>query len=346
MPHPTLISRRSAMLMPLAFPLALSACKFGTDVLKITGLTMGTTYNVTAVDKSGAVDEADLKARIDLALAEVNTQMSNWDEASEISRFNAQSGGASVALSPELAYVMAAAQDVNRASAGRFDTTIGPLIELWGFGAPGKTALPSDAEIASARARSGHGNTLELTADGLRKTQGAAQVYLAAIGKGYGADRVGLALQEVGITDYLVEIGGDLYASGTNPDGQPWKIGIETPDARDRGVLDVIGVSGLGLASSGDYRNYFEKDGARFSHVIDPATGRPITHKTASATVLAENAMLADAWATAMLILGRTRGLEVAEAQGLAVLFVERDAEAAELQFTQHMSSAFATLTA
>ena len=144
----------------------------------------------------------------------------------------------------------------------------------------------------------------------------------------------------------MVEIGGDLYASGHNQNGLPWQIGVETPNPRDRGVLDVVGVSGLGLASSGDYRNYFEKDGQRYSHVIDPMTGRPITHKTASATVLADNAMLADAWATAMLILGRERGLQIAAEQDIAVLFVERDDAADALQFKTTPSETFKRLTA
>ena len=337
----TTLSRRSFILMSVA----LAACKPGENILKITGLTMGTTYNVVAVDKSGSVSEAEAKKRIDAALALVNQQMSNWDPTSEISRFNAKTGTESVSVSSDLATVMQAAESVNVASEGRFDTTMGALIDLWGFGANGETRMPEAAEIAEAKARSGHAATLNVGASSLQKKQGDAQVYLSAIGKGYGADQVGRALETLGMTDYMVEIGGDLYASGKNADGLPWQIGIEKPAALSGGVMGVIGVSGLGLASSGDYRNYFEKDGQRYSHLIDPATGRPITHKTASATVLAENAMLADAWATAMLILGRERGLEIAEEQNLAVLFVERDEDAADLQFKSVASGRFNALT-
>ncbi len=222
---------------------------------------------------------------------------------------------------------------------------MGPLIELWGFGAKGQKHLPSDSEIADAQARSGHKPVLG--PDGrLSKTHPDTQVYLAAIAKGFGADQVSRALEELGLTDYMVEIGGDLYAAGRNPDGQPWQIGIEKPAALSGGVVDVVGVSGMGLASSGDYRNYFERDGQRFSHLIDPVTGRPVTHKTASATVLAENAMMADAWATAMLILGREKGLDIAKAHGIAVLFIERDSNAAELRFTAVASPRFKALTA
>jgi len=335
----TTLSRRSFMVMPLA----LMACKPGDLVFEITGLTMGTTYNVVATDPSRQLAEADVRSAIDGALAEVNQQMSNWDAGSEISLFNAGTGA--VQMSDGLAHVMQAAEHVHLASEGRFDTTMGPLIELWGFGAPGQRAMPEAAAVSAALAQSGHANTLSLGNGTMSKTQSDAQVYLAAIGKGYGADRVGRALEALGITDYMVEIGGDLYASGRNPNGQRWQIGVESPDVMAGGLMDVVGVSGLGLASSGDYRNYFEVDGQRYSHIIDPATGHPITHRTASATVLAGNAMLADAWATAMLILGRERGLEIADRENLAVLFVERDADASDIRFTTTANDAFRTLT-
>ena len=337
----TALSRRSFILMSVA----LAACKPGAKILEFSGSTMGTTYNVVAVDASRSVDKIEAQARINAALAQVNHQMSNWDPASEISRFNASKGTDETFVSRELAHVMQAAEDVNKASEGRFDTTMGPLIELWGFGAPGGKRMPQDAEILKAQARSGHGATLKVGVGAIQKIQPDTQVYLAAIGKGFGADQVGRALEGLGLYDYMVEIGGDLYASGLNADGKPWQIGIEKP-ASLSGVLDVVGVSGMGLASSGDYRNYFEQDGARYSHVIDPVTGRPITHKTASATVLAENAMLADAWATAMLILGRERGLEIAKANDLAVLFVERDESASDLRFKTTASENFTALTA
>ncbi|MBO9467115.1 FAD:protein FMN transferase [Tropicibacter sp. R15_0] len=321
-------------------PFALAACYNRTQVIELVGQTMGTTYKVVAVDHKNAVDKAEVEMRISAALADVNKAMSNWDDSSEISRINAAPAGARADMSQELAQVMNAAADVNAASQGRFDTTMGPLIELWGFGAPGQTALPSDAAIAAAQAKSGHANSLLLTGQNVEKTREDAQVYLAGIGKGYGADHVGRALEDLGLSDYMVEIGGDLYASGRNPEGMAWQIGIESPDPLARGVMGVVGVSGMGLASSGDYRNYFEADGQRFSHLIDPVTGRPVDHNTASATVLADNAMLADAWSTAMLILGRERGLEIAEQHHIAVHFVDRNADGS---YVTHQSAAFAS---
>ncbi|MDB6177563.1 FAD:protein FMN transferase [Paracoccus sp. Z330] len=338
----TSFTRRSFLVMPLA----LAACYNRQQVVEFNGLSMGTTYRVVAVDHRNKLDETKLRQAVADALAEVNGAMSNWDDRSEISRVNAAPAGAVTPMSPILSHVMQAAAEVNLASAGRFDTTVGPLIELWGFGAPGARSLPDDASIAAVRARSGHENSLVIGSDAVQKKHDSAQVYLAAIGKGYGADHVGRAIERLGITDYMVEIGGDLYASGRNPDGAPWQIGIESPDVADRGMLGVVGVSGKGLASSGDYRNYFEVDGQRYSHLIDPATGRPVEHKTASATVLADNAMLADAWSTAMLVLGREQGLEIAQQHDIAVQFVERDPSVAHLAFKTFASDAFRNLTA
>ncbi|SHH36917.1 thiamine biosynthesis lipoprotein [Cognatiyoonia sediminum] len=339
---PITFTRRTFLVMPLA----LAACNPRAQVMEFLGLSMGTSYKVVAIDHNGSLERQPIEAAISSALADVNASMSNWDSGSEISRFNAQSGTSEVNFSPDLAEVMSAAADVNAVSAGRFDTTIGPLIELWGFGANGEKSVPTDALLQQAMARSGHENTLHIDNGSAQKKRSDAQVYLAGIGKGFGADKVGRALESFGITDYLVEIGGDLYAAGRNPDGLPWQIGIETPNPTNRGILNVVGVSNMGMASSGDYRNYFEVDGQRFSHLIDPTTGRPVDHTTASATVLAENAMLADAWSTAMLILGREQGIAIADRQGIAVQFVERDPAAANLQFKTETSAAFDQLTA
>lgn len=324
-------------------PLGLAACGSEANAVKLSGATMGTSFNLVAIDAPAYVTQADISAAVYAALDEVTAQMSNWDAASEISRFNAAASTDETPVSPELAYLMAAAQDVHDASLGRFDTTIGPLIEAWGFGADGTAPhSPTPGTVEIAAARSGHDNTLRIAPGVLQKRQTDTQVYLAAIGKGYGADRVGRALAELGITDYMIEIGGDLYAAGRNADGLPWQIGVETPEAWSRGVMEVVGLSNMGLASSGDYRNYFEENGTRYSHVIDPVTGAPITHRTASATVMAENGMLADAWATAMLTLGRDAGLEVADAHDIAVLFIDRDADS----FTTTASARFAALQA
>ena len=343
MTNPLLLSRRSFMVMPLA----LMACKKGWSLLELSGLTMGTNYSIAAIDHSKSIDQAELQSAVDQALGQVNVQMSNWDASSEISRFNAAAAGESLSVSGELHHVMQTAQDVHVASDGAFDVTVGALIDLWGFGA-GQTRsdMPSDADIAQAMACCGQAQSVELEAGGLKKLNSGAEVYLSSIGKGFGVDQVAAVLKGYGITDYMVEIGGDLYTAGRNPEGQPWQIGIETPQAFDRGVTQVVGLSDMGMATSGDYRNFFDYDGTRYSHIIDATTGRPVTHDTASVTVLTDNAMLADAWATAMLVMGRERGLEIANDRDMAVLFIDRAAANGETGFKSTASDRFAALTA
>lgn len=342
-PDITALSRRSILFLPLA----LAACKPGSPVVEVSGSTMGTHYAVAAIDHDRKLSGGDMSKAIESALADVNDQMSNWREDSEVTRFNTDRSTAALPVSSGLAKVVEAAQDVHLASDGQFDITLGPLIELWGFGAHGKVGqTPSDAEIADALRTTGQSRTLRVGNGMLQKLDPGTAIYLSAIGKGYGVDRIAQALAELGVTDYLVEIGGDLYSSGRNPDGLPWQIGIESPDARDQSLQKIVGISNMGMATSGDYRNYFEMDGVRYSHILDAHTGRPVTHTTASATVLTDNAMLADAWATAMLILGRERGLQIAETEGLATLFVERDPNASNTDFVATASSQFSKLVA
>lgn len=344
MPGQYQISRRSVLLMPVCLAV-LGACSAEKSVLKISGQTMGTSYSIVAVDPGSGTTEEELQQVVEKALKQVDLHLSNWNPNSEISRFNASRSLEPVPMSPMLKEVMQAAQEIHQASEGQLDVTLGPLIQLWGFGSKTKQdEAPGEDQIAAALQASGQNRTLEISGNSLQKRRPETEIYLAAIGKGYGVDVIARVIESFGMKDYLVEIGGDLYASGNNPDGQPWKIGIETPDAHDRTVKKIVGLSNLGMATSGDYRNYFEKEGVRYSHILDARTGRPITHKTASVTVLAENAMKADAWATAMLVLGRERGLEIANKRDLAVLFIERDTNAPHTKFKATPSARFSEL--
>ena len=311
------------------------------------GRTMGTTYAVVVVDAAGELDRESLQSAVEATLDEVNKRYSNWDPDSEISRFNAQRTTRDVDISEGLRDMLAIADAVGAAADGKFDLTIDPLVELWGFGPPGPGAdKPDAAAIAAAMGRVGQKRVIALSDDGrtLRKIAPEASVNLSAIAKGYGIDEVALTLRDMGAKDFMVEIGGDLYASGRNAEGGPWRIGIEKPVPGRRGVEEIVTVADLGMATSGDYRNYVEHDGVRYSHIIDAATGYPVAHRTASATVLAESATLADAWATALLALGAERGLEVAEEQGLAAFFVVRQGNAESLEFTHILSSRFESL--
>ncbi len=331
-------------LTALALTFFVSGCWFDKepDVVRLSGETMGTTFDITAIGND--LDENALAASVQETLAEVNAKMSNWDENSEVSTFSASTSTEPVTVSDEFALVIAAADEVHDKSGGAFDVTLGPLIEMWGFG-PRKPEdpVPSDAEIQVALAAVGQDRLLTLDPDAgtLAKSDAGVGINLSAIAKGYGIDAVAASLAEAGIESYMVEIGGDLVAKGENDKGESWRIGIEKPETGSQSIQLVVPVADLGMATSGDYKNFFEQDGVRYSHIIDPVTGRPITHRTTSVTVLAENAMMADAWATAMLALGQEEGLKLAEEHKLAVYFISRDVTAGEETYITVHSSAF-----
>jgi FAD:protein FMN transferase len=300
------------------------------DAIHLSGDTMGTTYNITVVDPPGDATEASLGTEVATVLAEVNSQLSNWDPESEVSRFNAAISTDPIPVSEAFATVIRTAAKAHELSGGKFDVTLAPLIDLWGFGPrqPGEP-VPDDADIEAALTNVGQARMLTLAGDTgtLAKTNPGVTVNLSAIAKGYGIDQLAAALAALGARNYLVEIGGDLVTRGLNPDGNAWAIGIERPDSAGGTIASVVRVSDMGMATSGDYRNYFEDGGVRYSHIIDPTTGRPITHGTASVSVLAPDATTADAMATALLVVGAEEGRAIAEREGLAALFITRAAD-------------------
>jgi thiamine biosynthesis lipoprotein len=303
---------------------------------------MGTTWSVQITHPPADLDQAALYERIGAELAAVNDRMSTYQADSELSRFNAADTTDWFPVSAELTRLVDTAIAVSTLTDGAFDVTVGPLVNLWGFGPEVKAdQLPAQAEIDAALARVGW-HLLATRADppALRKAQADLYVDLSAIAKGYGVDRLADLLEDAGITDYLAEIGGELRGRGLNAAGEPWRIAIERPDAARRAVLRVVALTDLGMATSGDYRNFFELGGKRYSHTIDPVTGRPVDHQLASVTVLAERCAEADAWATALLVLGPERGMTLANDRGLVALFVERFGD--ELRITE--STAFAQM--
>ncbi|WP_170415669.1 FAD:protein FMN transferase [Ruegeria atlantica] len=332
------------LLPVLAVATLVSGCLFDKEpeVVRLSGETMGTTFNVTAIGTD--VDEAALGVAVQETLADVNAKMSNWDPNSEVSTFSASTSTEATEISEDFALVIDAANEVHEKSGGTFDVTLGPLIELWGFG-PRKPEdpVPSDAEIQAALDSVGQDRLLALDSENgtLAKSDAGVGINLSAIAKGYGIDAVAATLRDAGIENYMVEIGGDLVTMGQNDKGESWRIGIEKPEAGAQNLQLVVQLDDLGMATSGDYKNFFEQDGVRYSHVIDPTTGRPITHRTTSVTVLAENAMMADAWATAMLALGQEKGLELAEEHKLAVYFISRDVTGGDDAYITVHSTAF-----
>jgi thiamine biosynthesis lipoprotein len=219
---------------------------------------------------------------------------------------------------------MALALDVGTRSEGAFDVTVGPLVERWGFGAHGAmTKLPTDTELDALRGRLGHDHLgFDPKAGTLRKDAAALRVDLSAIAKGYGVDQAAAALREAGHTDFMVEVGGEIRTAGATEAGRAWRLAVEKPNPTERAIYEVVELRDRAMATSGDYRNFTEVGGKRYSHTIDPTTGRPVTHRLASVSVVAPTCAEADAMATALNVLGPERGLALAEREGLPALFL------------------------
>ena len=303
------------------------------------GETMGTRYSIQFGHSVDRAARADLQTSIEADLERINRLMSTWRDDSEISRFNAHDSTEWFAVSAETVRVVEAALAVSGLSEGAFDITAAPLIAVWGFDTdlPGQ-AIPDDAAIAAAQRRVGaHLLAVRDDPPALRKLQAGVSVDLSAIAKGYAVDRLAARIAAAGVRDFLVEIGGELCTRGINADGRPWTIAIENP-APERAPPALVRPGYRCVATSGDYRNFFEIDGRRYAHVIDPRTGAPVAHALASVTIVADDAMSADAWATAVLVMGPERGLELARRYNAAALLIIRDGDGFELQRTPAFS--------
>ncbi|HSD43432.1 MAG TPA: FAD:protein FMN transferase [Burkholderiales bacterium] len=307
------------------------------------GPTMGSTYTVKIVEPGlSAAGRAQAHAAVLAALERVEGRMSTYRPDSELSRLNRHAEAAPVALSAETLAVFAAAQRVSEASGGAFDVTVGPVVDAWGFGPSKLHAVPPEDEIRRLGARVGH-RMLEVDerSGTVAKRHPDIRADLSGIAKGYGVDAAARALEQLGFGHYMVEAGGEVRTRGLNAVGEPWRVGIERPDAVPQRVHLVVPLSGLSMATSGDYRIFFEQDGRRYSHEIDPAIGAPVMHRLASVSVVHADCVLADAWSTALFVLGPEKGPLQAEAQGLAAHFIVRESGGG---FLDRRSPAFAAL--
>lgn len=302
----------------------------GAELLQLDGMTMGTSWQVQVpqevADDPDALHSA-IQARLDTLDHDI---FSSWENRSELSRFNRAQAPVSQPVSEEMAEVTAMAREVHEQTDGAFDPTIGPLVNLWGFGPDfSSDDIPPEEEIAAALDRLGF-DAIELdTADAdtpVLRRRVDRQLDYSAIAKGYAVDDIATLLESRSVSDYLVEIGGELVASGQRPDGREWRIGIETPRSGRRELFRAIGNAGerLAIAASGDYRNHFEVDGRRYSHEIDPLTGWPVRHSLVSVTVLHESAAMADAYATAFMAMGPERSRALATGLALPVYLIMR----------------------
>ena len=289
---------------------------------------MGTTFSVTVVGEPLVVDATErLGAAIDELLASLDAKMSTYDSTSEVSRFNAFPSSDWFQVSPETATVFRRAREVSEVTSGAFDVTVGPLVDAWGFGPAGpQPTPPSDADIARLLMLVGFTQIeIDETIPAIRKTHIGVESDLSAVAKGYAVDRVADLLDTGGHDAYLIEIGGEIRTRGRRSGGQPWRVGIEQPVDGPSSLQRVIELGDASLATSGDYRNYIERDGVRLSHTIDPRTGRPVTHALASVSVIDALCVRADALATALEVLGPDEAYALASEHGWAALLIIRD---------------------
>ncbi|WP_205422654.1 FAD:protein FMN transferase [Seongchinamella sediminis] len=318
----------------------LAACARDASLLKLGGQTMGTTWSATLIlPPDSDQEELQLLAGIEALLESVNNSMSTYREDSEISRFNRTPVGEWFPLSQGFYEVLSAAMAIGWQSGGAYDVTVGPLVNLWGFGPGGQAPEPpADAAIKSAMARVGQ-DYLRVDGEALRLRKDA-DVYLdfSSIAKGFAVDEIARYLGAAGISNYMVEVGGEMRLSGYSPRGDSWRVAIEQPQAGGFGIARTIYLGNAAVATSGDYRNFFEVDGKRYSHSIDPRTGRPVAHELVSVTVVHPSTMMADAWATALTVLGADEAFAVAQAQGLAVYLIQREGQG----FSSRHTDAFA----
>lgn len=303
----------------------------GAGVVDFGGATMGTTWSArVALQPAAARARASLRAALQQQLDQVVAEMSHWEPGSDLGRFN-RAGACTWHTLPDAFFdVLHYALEVARETGGACDPSAGALVNLWGFGPTGRHdeagfVPPSARDVATVRAGMA-GRVVELDIPRKRAFQpGGVQLDLSAVAKGYGVDRLAQYLEGQGCSHYLVEVGGELRGAGFKPDGQPWWVALEEPLAGPDEI--AVALHGLAVATSGDYRKYFMDDATRRPHTIDPRTGMPITNALASVTVVHERAMAADAWSTALTVLGHTEGLALAERKRLAARFLVRDGE-------------------
>lgn len=296
----------------------------GGAVLALAGATMGTTWSVRLVAPPTA-DAQALTAMAQRALDAVVREMSPWEPLSDLSRYNRAAGGSWTPLPPAFAQVLRCALQIAEAAGGAFDPTLGALVDLWGFGSrPFSGAPPGADDVAKAREAAGW-RRLVLDDDSLFQP-GGLRLDLNGIAKGFAVDQVAAALDRAGVRSYLVEVGGELRGTGAKPDGQPWWVELERPPVANDGVRTLVALHGLSVATSGDYRRFFEHGGRRYAHTLDPATAAPVAHPTVSVTVLDASCMRADAYATALTVMAPDAALAFAAEHSLAAMILARGA--------------------
>lgn len=306
------------------------------------GKTMGTFWRVSVIGVDEAKAQA-LRAKVQAQLDANDRLLSTWKNDSALMRFNHAADTRPWPVSEAMADIVTLSLRIGAKTDGAMDITVGPLVNLWGFGPDKQPVATPDAQaIAAAKARTGLQHLQVINQSGrqfLQKDIPDLFVDLSTVGEGYAADHLARLMEQEGISRYLVSVGGALVSRGMNGEGKPWRVAIQKPTDRENAVQAIVDINGHGISTSGSYRNYYELDGKRISHVIDPQTGQPITHKLVSVTVIAPTALEADGWDTGLMVLGPEKAQQVVREQGLAVYMIVKEGEG----FKTWMSPQFRT---
>ena len=306
------------------------------------GKTMGTFWRVSVIGVDEAKAQA-LRAKVQAQLDADDRLLSTWKNDSALMRFNHATDTRPWPVSEAMADIVTLSLRIGAKTDGAMDITVGPLVNLWGFGPDKQPVATPDAQaIAAAKARTGLQHLQVINQSGrqfLQKDIPDLFVDLSTVGEGYAADHLARLMEQEGISRYLVSVGGALVSRGMNGEGKPWRVAIQKPTDRENAVQAIVDINGHGISTSGSYRNYYELDGKRISHVIDPQTGQPITHKLVSVTVIAPTALEADGWDTGLMVLGPEKAQQVVREEGLAVYMIVKEGEG----FKTWMSPQFRT---
>lgn len=310
----------------LGILLLLASCGQRSPAWHLEGMQGTALWHVTLTNPPATLTKAELLAGLNQTFAQTNQWLATWDETSVLAQFNRYQGTDWFAVAPELAQLVDLTLQLSQQSNGVYDVTVGPLIKLWGFNShDGTTAVPEQAAIDAARAKVGYQKLqVRLEPPALRKSQVDVLVNLSSVADGFAADQAGRYLESLGVKDYMVEMAGEVRTRGLSPRGDAWRIAIEKPVEEGRVIQQGVNLQEAGLATSGDYRNFFVAGGKRYSHTVNPATGAPVTHNLASVSVVAADATLADAYATLLMALGERQGKIFADTHGINAYFIWR----------------------
>lgn len=311
--------------LALALAPVIGGCARAPQELAIAGPTMGTTYSIKVASAPDGVDAHALRVATDEVLNRVDVSMSTYRDDSEISRFNASISTDWFEVSSELATVVDYSLKVSEESGGTFDITVGPLVGAWGFGKSGEPIdLPDEAKLAELRAQVGYQKLqARLKPPALRKSDARVQIDLNGVAPGYAVDLIAERFQSMQLRDFMIDLGGEVRAQGRNARGEAWRIAVERPIDAEPEPYAIVNLDNASVTTSGEYRHYFDRDGHRYSHTIDPRTGRPVEHSLASVVVIGPSTIYVDAWATALNVLGTEAGRKLAIERAMPVLFIE-----------------------